>query len=284
MLKQRIFTALVLIPLFVWAIFGLSSGQLGLILGGVVLLGAWEWSKFFSWTPVFRAVFFALFVISLVVGYWIATSQVGLLGVLVIAIGWWIIGWLWVRHTQRHHIEESSEPLNTSASNASPHDNLRSAIIGFLVLVPSYIALLALHSGAQFGPSFMLFSLTLMWVADSTAYFAGRKWGRHKLAKWVSPGKSWEGAAGALVVSAFWAFLGGLVLGLEAIQILLFIPLCVVSVMFSVVGDLFESMFKRRAQVKDSGSILPGHGGVLDRIDSITAGVPIFTFGLILLS
>jgi phosphatidate cytidylyltransferase len=151
-------------------------------------------------------------------------------------------------------------------------------MMGILVLIPCWVALNFIHTPLN-GPLILLFLIALICVADTVAYFTGKKWGKHKLLPQVSPGKTWEGLIGALLVTSI------LVLGLFQYakvpqqQWLLSISLCLVTVLFSVVGDLFESMLKRNAEVKDSGKLLPGHGGILDRIDSLTAAAPIFALG-----
>jgi phosphatidate cytidylyltransferase len=146
--------------------------------------------------------------------------------------------------------------------------------VGVLVLVPAGLAM------ASLGPRYLLMVLGLVWVADTAAYLAGRALGKRKLAPAISPGKTWEGAAGALVASVIYAIiwaqfdprLTALVQGAAWLPYLAgAVLLCAVS----IVGDLFESAAKRRAGVKDSGSLLPGHGGVLDRVDSATAALPV---------
>jgi phosphatidate cytidylyltransferase len=148
------------------------------------------------------------------------------------------------------------------------------AVAGLVVLVPAWLALSQLHAH---NPLFMLFLLLLVVAADVGAYFAGRRFGRHKLAPRVSPGKTWEGVGGGVVGATIVAIIGALWLHMP---FLLFIALCVVVVFASIVGDLTESLFKRHAGLKDSGNLLPGHGGVLDRVDSITAAAPVFLVGL----
>jgi phosphatidate cytidylyltransferase len=128
------------------------------------------------------------------------------------------------------------------------------------------------------GPKWVLFALVLIWAADIGAFFVGRRFGRTRLAPNVSPGKTWEGVVGGLVASALVAALGS---GLFGQPPLWFVPLCLAVVAFSIVGDLTESLLKRFAGLKDSGSLFPGHGGVMDRIDSVTGAAPILLFVLI---
>jgi phosphatidate cytidylyltransferase len=131
----------------------------------------------------------------------------------------------------------------------------------------------------EFGPGYVLFLFLLIWVADIGAYFAGRRWGRRKLALAISPGKTWEGAVGAGAAALAFALAGAAALGLGS-RWPGFVAICMVTVGFSIAGDLFESMMKRQRGLKDSGSLLPGHGGVLDRVDSLTAAAPVFLLGL----
>ncbi|MEZ5584622.1 MAG: phosphatidate cytidylyltransferase [Candidatus Competibacteraceae bacterium] len=131
---------------------------------------------------------------------------------------------------------------------------------GIITLLAPWVALTHLHGADSFGPAYVLFLMVLIWLADSGAYFAGRQWGRRKLAPHISPGKTWEGAIGALVTTLFFAALGATALGLTGIQWLLLLLISMRRVLFSIVGDLFESMIKRQHEIKDSGSLLPGHG------------------------
>jgi len=126
----------------------------------------------------------------------------------------------------------------------------------------------------------VLFALILVWVADIGAFFAGRRFGRTRLAPHVSPGKTWEGVIGGAVASALVAVLGSAWFNIPIVR---FLPLCLAVVAFSIVGDLTESLLKRFAGLKDSGSLFPGHGGVMDRIDSVTGAAPILFFGLVAL-
>ena len=157
------------------------------------------------------------------------------------------------------------------------------ALIGWIILIPTWLALVELRT---FGPGLLLGLLAVVWIADTAAYFAGRKFGRHKLAPAISPGKTWEGVAGAFLGVTLYGLAWGMwdgsaVLfnsGLWQGMLLLWL-----LTLFSILGDLFESWMKRVAGLKDSGRILPGHGGVLDRIDALTAAMPLAAFGLLLI-
>jgi phosphatidate cytidylyltransferase len=142
------------------------------------------------------------------------------------------------------------------------------AAVGFLVLVPPALAMIA------FRPGEALLVLAVAWIADTAAYFAGRRWGRRKLAPSISPGKTWEGAAGGLIAAAAYAIIVSVVLA-EGKGAMALVCAAALLVAVSIAGDLFESAAKRQAGVKDSGALLPGHGGMLDRIDSATATLPV---------
>jgi phosphatidate cytidylyltransferase len=146
-----------------------------------------------------------------------------------------------------------------------------------VVLIAPWVAFMGLRS--EFGPGYVLFLFLLVWAADVGAYFAGRRWGQHKLAPAISPGKTWEGVAGASAATLILALLGAALLD-ESVRWPTFVVVCLITAGFSIAGDLFESMIKRQCGVKDSGSLLPGHGGVLDRVDSLTAAAPVFLLGL----
>lgn len=150
------------------------------------------------------------------------------------------------------------------------------SIAGVLILLPAWYCLVQLQALEPQGKELVLFVMLLVWTADIGAYFSGRRWGRRKLASRVSPGKSWEGVLGGMTA----ALLLGIVYTLYAYddnqERLLFMFICFITVSGSILGDLMESLAKRQADIKDSGSILPGHGGVLDRIDSLTAALPLF--------
>jgi len=183
-----------------------------------------------------------------------------------LSLFWWLLAVAWVL-TYPRTMQRYSSPVML-------------ALIGLVILVPTWVAVIGLHASGEKGPMLVMYLLSLIWVADSGAYFGGRKWGKRKLAPSVSPGKSWEGVGSGAALSVAYAFGAAQVLDLPGNQWSVFVVLSLVTVFFSVLGDLTESMFKRHAGMKDSGTLLPGHGGVLDRIDSVTAAAPVFVVGL----
>ena len=268
MLKQRVITASILAALIIWGLFSLSTPMIGSILGFVVLLGGWEWARLIGMTSKGAR---AAYVVALLAVLWFAQRLVAgdpslLILILVLAAFWWIAGTVMVLRYQ-------------GETRLSSFDRIAGLVIGLLVLVPTWLALVYLHGIA---PGLVLFIFMLIWGADVGAYFAGRKFGKRKLAPHVSPGKTIEGVFGGLVLSAGVAAVGMAIFKMPLANALWFVPLCFVVVIFSVIGDLFESLFKRRVGLKDSGQLLPGHGGILDRIDSLTTAAPIFTLGMIL--
>ena len=271
MLMQRVVTALVLIPPVVAGVWFLPNSLFAVVLATLLLVGAWEWAQLISLRDgVIRIVYVAAIALMFVALYGWRDQSVLQLSILCLTAIWWVLALLWVNRY----------PAGLQATDSR---RALKAVIGLLLLGPAFLALILLHARVQ-GPLWILFVLVLIWAADTGAYFSGRRFGRHKLALRVSPGKTWEGAAGGLMLSALAAGLAGYWLfGLEAWQLLLFVLLCAGVVVFSIVGDLTESMFKRHAGVKDSGTLFPGHGGVLDRLDSLFAAAPLFLGGLIAL-
>jgi len=268
-LKQRLLTALILIPLVVWAVLGLSTAVLGLILGLFVLLGSWEWARLIGLQSTLARSSYVAFIAMLLYlsTFLLATSAGFVFAVLVVAGLWWLVGTAWVF---RYRGETGLKPADTQFG----------LFIGVVVLIPTWLAMIYIHAFSDDGPAMLLFVMVLIWAADSGAYFAGRKFGKHKLAPSVSPGKTIEGVVGGLLAAALFSVIGAVSFDLPVLGGISFVLLSVIVVLLSVIGDLFESLFKRRAGVKDSGQLLPGHGGVLDRIDSLTAAAPIFALAL----
>lgn len=271
MLKQRLLTALFLIPLFIGIVFVLPSYLVASLFAIVVLQATWEWGGLINLpTRAERWLLVSGMLNVLWLGHLLSASSIAVNFLLGVAVLWWCLAAWWIRQFEAEHDIPYGRYLG------------RDVWAGMLTLVPAWLALVVLHANPALGPRYVVFLLVLIWVADSGAYFIGRRFGRHKLARLVSPGKTWEGAAGALLVSLLVAWIGVAALDVDDGVRLQFVVICIVTAMFSIVGDLFESLVKRRAGVKDSGTLLPGHGGVLDRIDSLTAAAPVFLFGLIL--
>ena len=268
MLKQRLLTAAVLIPLVIWGILQLSTFHLALILAVIILQGGWEWSGLMKVASSGLRFGYVFIVGMCLVGVWIFVSRESTdwLALPVISLFWWLLAVVWILTYPKHSARWSALWAKF--------------FIGLLVLIPAWLAVVGLHEYSAKGPYLVLYLLSLIWMADTGAYFGGRRWGKRKLAVSVSPGKSWEGVISALAVTTVYAIVAAELFSLPGNQWPAFIVLSLVAVAFSIVGDLSESMFKRDANMKDSGALLPGHGGVLDRIDSITAAAPVFIIGL----
>ncbi|MEM7281640.1 MAG: phosphatidate cytidylyltransferase [Pseudomonadota bacterium] len=260
MLIPRILTAIVLIALIVPALLYLSPHQLVFAIAGVMLVAAWEWGGFFPNSNLqIRLGFVALVAAAFACVFFVTGFDVTLPALLWLAMAWWTAAFVWLM-LRPDLVPRWSIVLATIA-----------------VCVPAWAALSALQLHTNQGPQWLLFLILLVASADIGAYFAGRMFGKTKLAPQVSPGKTWEGVAGGTLLSGAVAFAGSKWFGYEPLQ---FTVLGVVAVWVSVIGDLTESLFKRHVGLKDSGRILPGHGGVMDRIDSLTAGAPVFVLGL----
>jgi phosphatidate cytidylyltransferase len=270
MLAQRIITALILIPLVFAGVLYLPTHLLALIVALLVLIGGVEWSRLARIETVHGRLLFLLLLLAVLGGMALVLEQ-GQRWIFWMSLGatvWWILVTFGL--------------LAYRPGGSLGHGRAAKVLFGLLVLTPAWASVVVLHGADGDGPTLVLSLLILVWVADSGAYFAGRRWGRTKLAPMISPGKTREGVYGAVAG----AVICGLVLTWirpETGHPLLLILLCVAVTLISVVGDLFESLLKRQAEVKDSGTLLPGHGGMLDRIDSLTAAAPLYLFGLLLL-
>jgi len=274
MLKQRLITATILIILFLGAIFNVDTQGLGILLAVLVAAGAWEWAGLMRFSSVLlKSLYLLATVFLLYFSFELLTNPSLLENLLIVSALFWLCALLFLCYA-------NATQMNIKAWHISP---VISGFIGVLLLLPTWLALLYIHGSLQQGEWFLLFLMVLIWGADSGAYFAGRAWGKNKLAVVVSPGKTWEGFAGAMLIAVVLAIAAAAYWYSDLKPQVMFVLLCLFTVIFSVVGDLFESLFKRQAGVKDSSKLLPGHGGVLDRIDSLTAAAPIFTLGMILL-
>ena len=271
MLKQRLLTAAVLSVLLITAIFSFSTVWFSVVLAVFLAAGAWEWARLMksersATMPVLPGA-----LVAMLVPLWFFQHETG---VLLIVLGAAALGWCVVL---------SSLPRSDSLRPLHTYGHVTRFLVGAFLLAPPWLALIHLHITPQYGPWHVLFLFGLVGVADSAAYFTGRAWGKHKLAPHISPGKTWEGVYGAFIATVIYGAVCGTLFELRGMLLVAFVTLCLMTVMFSIVGDLFESLIKRQAGAKDSGTLLPGHGGVLDRIDSLTAAAPIFTLGMWLL-
>ncbi|CAL7963973.1 phosphatidate cytidylyltransferase [Gammaproteobacteria bacterium] len=269
MLTQRITTALIFGALVVISIFYLPLIGFKVFAGLVVALAVWEFADLF-WQENYKKKisFLAAFLLVAAVAQFFPAQPTLIIGVL-----WWLVVpyFLW-----RYTTDKSS--CFTSIA--------WQWLTGIMVFVPCLVGLIEIQE--KFGAKFLLYLLMIVCAADIGAYFAGRLWGKHLLAPQISPKKTFEGVLGGLLFSLLVTIVGALLLrgvvfdfsGMRGISLLM---LVVITCLWSVIGDLFESMLKRQAGVKDSGQLLPGHGGIYDRIDSLTAAIPIFVLGLLLI-
>ncbi|WP_144823105.1 phosphatidate cytidylyltransferase [Marinobacter piscensis] len=264
MLKTRIITALILAPIAVGGIFFLPPAGFALFTAAIITLGAWEWANMagFERQPgrIGYAVLFAAVLYSL--------AGVPAVAVLWLAALWWVVCFLLVRSYPESSQRWGSKPVR--------------ALMGVLVLVPAWIGLNHMrvsdfHFGAVENSLLaILYVFLIVWVADIGAYFAGRAFGKAKLAPNVSPGKSWAGVYGGLVAVGALAIVASFLVSASAAETVMLIVASLVTGLISVLGDLLESMLKRFRGIKDSSQLLPGHGGIMDRIDSLTAAIPVF--------
>ena len=268
MLKQRIITAFILLFLLLAAVFELPASGWAVLVGLMVMQGTREWSKLAKMRG------------PAVGWYWLVTL------ILFLAV-------LWIHFNVSSQQKITFQLLIYGASAVfwmgvvpawlmggwKTKNPVLMAVVGWLVLLPTGMAMLDLRvENPQ--PWWLLGVMGLVWMADISAYFAGRKFGKHKLAPSISPGKTWEGVAGAMLGVMVYVIVVMVGSGLEQRYSLLLYAIA--GVVFSVIGDLFESAIKRQAGVKDSGALLPGHGGLLDRIDALTSTLPLAALVLIL--
>ncbi len=277
MLKQRIITAAILAPLALIAILFLPLESFQWVMAIVVGLGAWEWSALAGKDAPKERSLFTLLCVSLCVALMLSVDEVWYQGqlnaiytfILFVSGGWWLLSLAMIL----------AYPAYTDWWRKG--HSLR-FIFGLLTLIPTWVAIVSLRTSLYdvdplFGASLIFYVLGIVWAADIGAFFVGVKFGRHKLRPNVSPGKTLEGLLGGLASSS--AIIGFAALHYQytdTSRVWLHIVIGALTVAVSALGDLNESMFKRSVGIKDSGNLLPGHGGVLDRIDSLTAAFPIF--------
>mgnify|MGYP001826935808 FL=1 len=253
-MKQRIITAVVALLALLLVLFYLPGEVALAVIVAVMLAGAWEWSAFLGVPGKTARIAYVVIIAGLLAA--VTIFEVDAAIIFKVSLAWWILALVWTFFFP------------------TPIPGFVRWLSGMLVLVPLFLALVILYNAA---PELLLFALLIVWVADTGAYFAGKALGRVKLAPAISPGKTWEGVIGGLlavvvltVLRSTWA----------DTDLAVFIPFCLAVASISIVGDLTVSMIKRTAGLKDSGSLFPGHGGVLDRIYSVAAAAPLFALGL----
>ncbi|WP_078119164.1 phosphatidate cytidylyltransferase [Thiosocius teredinicola] len=270
MLWQRVLTAAVLVPLVVAGVLYLDTRILAVILGAIVLLGAREMGRLAKLNGPLPLVAYMAVVGGALWLAWRFVTPDQLLVVQGVLSIWWILATV-LLVARRKPLEAADRP------------RFAILVMGALVLVAAWLSIVSLHASDPYGPRLVLFLMILIWVADSGAYFAGRAFGKTKLSPIVSPGKTWAGAIGAAVGAVVSASILVFTDVTGSQPLLGLILLCVLVTAVSIGGDLWESRLKREAGVKDSGNLLPGHGGVLDRIDSLLAAAPVFALGIAVL-
>ena len=269
-MKQRVVTALLLAPLAIAIILLVPTPAFAVVIAGLCLLALWEWTRLSGLRD--RRVRAVLLALATVGFYALWVNRDAMAAVIVVAAGcaWWVVALAWLKH-----FSFAAAPTRENA--------LLKLVAGALCVFPAWIALMRVHAAPAHGNWWALYALLLGWSADTFAYLAGIRWGRRKLAPAISPGKTWAGVYGGLAATAVVAAIGGCLLGVRNLELIALVVLAMLCVCFSVVGDLFESLIKRHAGVKDSGALFPGHGGVFDRLDGLFALLPLFALGKLLL-
>jgi phosphatidate cytidylyltransferase len=272
MTKTRVIAALVLTPLAIAAILLLPTPWLMALVAVIFLVGLWEWLRLTDIDDTLaRSALLVLNLALMVAIVWASRTDQGFSYVLlqimvVVGVVWWLLAGFWLKHYG-------------FASDHDTHARVFKLAAGTLAIIPAWCAIGVIHGGQPYGHRWLFVAVAIVWAADTGAYFAGRHYGRRKLSPRISPNKTVEGLAGGLacglaVALAFAPLAGATLAQLPAVALV-----ALVAVGFSVVGDLFESLLKRHVGAKDSGDLIPGHGGILDRIDGVVAALPVFALG-----
>lgn len=278
MLKLRVITALILFPLAVSGILFLSNDAFAGCVGFIMLLAAYEWAGFAKFPGILSKMAYVAIMATILLSIWLVNFLIPIKFMNGIAVFFWFASLLMV----------FGYP---ASANFWRGRKVVISVMGFFLLTITWYSLVSVHGISELkfaqthisGPYLLLSALMLIFAADTGAYFSGKQFGKNKLAPKISPGKSIEGAFGGLILALCLAVLFTLWQGGNADDYVNIIIITIVTVIFSIIGDLMESMFKRQADIKDSGKLLPGHGGILDRMDSITAAVPVFFIALFLM-
>lgn len=283
MTRTRVLTALLIAPLAIAAVLLLPSPWMVALTAIMFLAALWEWFRLAGIDDTLaRGLLLLANLLMMAALVWASPGDSG--GALVLfklaSVGgviWWLLVMLWLKHPQ-------------FADAHGAHARVFKLAAGTLSVVPAWCALALIHAGDSApsalpwvprGHLWLLLALMIVWAADTGAYFAGRRFGKRKLAPVISPNKTVEGMVGGVLAGVLVAVLLAPLAGATAAQMPLVALVALLTAVFSVFGDLFESLLKRQAGVKDSGTLLPGHGGILDRIDGVLAALPVFAVGKI---
>jgi phosphatidate cytidylyltransferase len=268
MTRTRILAALLMAPLAIAAILLLPTPWMAALAAVLFLTGLWEWLKLAEIDDTLhRTILLLLNLLLMVLIVWASRGSPVLFEIAsVVGVGWWLLALLWLR-------------FYDFASDHDTHARMFKLGAATLAVVPAWCALALIHNGGANGPRWLLTALAVVWAADSGAYFAGRTFGRNKLAPRISPNKTIEGLIGGLVAGILAGVGFGWYAGATPVELPGVAIVATICVLFSVVGDLFESLLKRHVGAKDSGTLIPGHGGILDRIDGVLAALPAFLVG-----
>jgi phosphatidate cytidylyltransferase len=272
MTKTRVIAALVLTPLAIAAMLLLPTPWLMALAAVIFLAGLWEWLRLTDIDDTLaRSVLLVVNLALMVAIVWASRTEQGFSYVLlqimvVIGVVWWLLAGLWLKHFE-------------FASDHDTHARVFKLAAGTLAIIPAWCAMGVIHGSQPYGHRWLFVAVAIVWAADSGAYFAGRHYGRRKLSPRISPNKTVEGLVGGLVCGLAVALALAPLAGATLAQLPAVALVALVAVAFSVVGDLFESLLKRHVGAKDSGDLIPGHGGILDRIDGVIAALPVFALG-----
>lgn len=269
-MNQRVVTALLITPLAIAIIVLLPTVALAALIGALCLVAFWEWTRLSGMrSRPWRAVLVAA-AGGAMIALWCARGSTPWWIVIGAGAAWWFVAIAWLRH-----FSFAAAPTGENAA--------LKVTAGALTVLPAWTAMMELHGSQSLPHTWALYALMLVWAADTFAYLSGRRWGTTKLAPKISPGKTLAGVYGALAGSALIAVIGGWLLHVRSVTLIALVALGMLAVAFSIAGDLFESLVKRHAGVKDSGALFPGHGGVFDRLDAVFAALPVFVLGKALL-
>ncbi len=268
MTRTRVITALIMAPLAVAAILLLPTQWLLAVVAIMFLIGLWEWFKLADIEDTLsRTVLLVANVLLMVLLVWASAGSMVLFQIVaLIGAAWWCLALLWLR-------------FYSFASDHETYARVFKLAAGTLAIVPAWCALALLHAASPSGNRWLLAALAVVWAADTGAYFTGRRFGKRKLAPRISPNKTVEGMLGGLACALVAGLGFAWFAGMTPDQVPAVALVVLVAALFSVVGDLFESLLKRHVGAKDSGQLIPGHGGVLDRIDGVIAALPVFAIG-----